>query len=144
MAVAKKRRLATARGMSRPRASESGLPVSIDSARANFSRSRSIKSAMRYAPHQSNGVLIYMSRENSIGGARGKIRTSRNGGEGGIRTLGTLLGYGALAKRCFRPLSHLTNNVQEYDEQLPVANSMREIRHASNFAPIQRQSDSRE
>jgi hypothetical protein len=31
-------------------------------------------------------------------------------GEGGIRTLGTLLGYGALAKRCFRPLSHLTKN----------------------------------
>ena len=29
-------------------------------------------------------------------------------GEGGIRTLGTLLEYGALAKRCFRPLSHLT------------------------------------
>src|SRR4051812_35243095 len=29
-------------------------------------------------------------------------------GEGGIRTLGSLLGYGALAKRCFRPLSHLT------------------------------------
>src|ERR1700675_1320230 len=29
-------------------------------------------------------------------------------GEGGIRTLVTLLGYGALAKRCFRPLSHLT------------------------------------
>ena len=33
---------------------------------------------------------------------------SSNGGEGGIRTLGTLLEYGALAKRCFRPLSHLT------------------------------------
>src|SRR5437764_1098724 len=32
----------------------------------------------------------------------------RLGGEGGIRTLGSLLGYGALAKRCFRPLSHLT------------------------------------
>src|SRR5207237_9196021 len=32
----------------------------------------------------------------------------RGGGEGGTRTLGTLLGYGALAKRCFRPLSHLT------------------------------------
>src|SRR5437764_13077146 len=32
----------------------------------------------------------------------------RLGGEGGIRNLGTLLGYGALAKRCFRPLSHLT------------------------------------
>jgi thiamine-phosphate diphosphorylase len=31
------------------------------------------------------------------------------GGEGGIRTLGSLLDYGALAKRCFRPLSHLTN-----------------------------------
>src|SRR5207244_5591754 len=34
-----------------------------------------------------------------------------NGGEGGIRTLGSLLGYGALAKRCFRPLSHLTKIV---------------------------------
>jgi hypothetical protein len=31
-----------------------------------------------------------------------------DGGEGGIRTLGTLLGYGALAKLCFQPLSHLT------------------------------------
>ncbi len=31
-----------------------------------------------------------------------------DGGEGGIRTLGSLLDYGALAKRCFRPLSHLT------------------------------------
>ena len=29
-------------------------------------------------------------------------------GEAGIRTLGTLLGYNALAKRRFRPLSHLT------------------------------------
>src|SRR5437867_11399564 len=33
---------------------------------------------------------------------------SEGTGEGGIRTLGSLLGYGALAKRCFRPLSHLT------------------------------------
>ena len=32
-------------------------------------------------------------------------------GEGGIRTLGSLLDYDALAKRCFRPLSHLTNEV---------------------------------
>jgi hypothetical protein len=45
-----------------------------------------------------------------------------HGGEGGIRTLGTLLGYGALAKRCFRPLSHLTKGPREYDEQLLVAN----------------------
>ncbi len=35
----------------------------------------------------------------------------RDYGEGGIRTLGSLLDYGALAKRCFRPLSHLTNLV---------------------------------
>jgi hypothetical protein len=34
-------------------------------------------------------------------------------GEGGIRTLGSLLGYGALAKRCFQPLSHLTKNLAE-------------------------------
>jgi hypothetical protein len=33
-----------------------------------------------------------------------------DGGEGGIRTLGSLLGYGALAKRCFQPLSHLTKS----------------------------------
>ena len=33
---------------------------------------------------------------------------SGTGGEGGIRTLGALLELGALAKLCFRPLSHLT------------------------------------
>ncbi len=42
------------------------------------------------------------------GGGRGI-----HGGEGGIRTLGTLLEYGALAKRCFRPLSHLTSLIRE-------------------------------
>ena len=30
-----------------------------------------------------------------------------------------------LAKRCFRPLSHLTNWLREYGEQLSIANSMR-------------------
>jgi hypothetical protein len=39
-------------------------------------------------------------------------RTCRSG-EGGIRTLGALLELGALAKLCFRPLSHLTIEVQE-------------------------------
>src|SRR5947207_1642738 len=47
IAVAKNRKLLAARGMSKERASESGLPVSIDSARASFSRSRSIRSAIR-------------------------------------------------------------------------------------------------
>src|SRR5436853_5802958 len=45
---------------------------------------------------------------------RAKARSLPNlkhGGEGGIRTLGSLLGYGALAKRCFQPLSHLTKIV---------------------------------
>jgi hypothetical protein len=38
-------------------------------------------------------------------------------GEGGIRTLGTLLRYNALAKRRFRPLSHLTKHEPpEYSE----------------------------
>ena len=36
-------------------------------------------------------------------------------GEGGIRTLDTLLGYDALAKRCFRPLSHLTKVLVMWD-----------------------------
>jgi hypothetical protein len=38
----------------------------------------------------------------------GRISLKKRIGEGGIRTLGTLLGYGALAKLCFQPLSHLT------------------------------------
>ncbi len=43
-------------------------------------------------------------------------RSHEGTGEGGIRTLGTLLGYGALAKRCFRPLSHLTKKrLREYE-----------------------------
>ena len=49
-------------------------------------------------------------------------RFHEGNGEGGIRTLGTLLGYGALAKRCFRPLSHLTNKLAEYGEEMPIAN----------------------
>ena len=48
--------------------------------------------------------------------------TYEGNGEGGIRTLGSLLGYGALAKRCFRPLSHLTKNSREYREELAIAN----------------------
>src|SRR6266480_5093253 len=98
---------------------------------------------MRFAPHRSNKFSSPLVSVYGAAKATGFPRLE-HGGEGGIRTLGTLLGYGALAKRCFRPLSHLTNNVQEYDEQLPVANGMREIRHASNFVHIQRQSDSRE
>ena len=31
---------------------------------------------------------------------------AKNGGTGGIRTLGSLLGYVPLARECFRPLSH--------------------------------------
>ena len=50
----------------------------------------------------------------------------RRTGEGGIRTLGSLLGYGALAKRCFQPLSHLTKNrLREYREKFPIANHLR-------------------
>ena len=37
-----------------------------------------------------------------------RIGREKNGGEGGIRTHGTLVGYASLAKMCFRPLSHLT------------------------------------
>ena len=39
----------------------------------------------------------------------GEFMASLRIGEGGIRTLGSLLDYGALAKLCFRPLSHLTS-----------------------------------
>ncbi len=39
-------------------------------------------------------------------------------GEGGIRTLGSLLGYGALAKRCFQPLSHLTKKLARISRRI--------------------------
>ena len=52
------------------------------------------------------------------------------GGEGGIRTLGSLLGYGALAKRCFRPLSHLTKNLgREYREESGFSNLQFDCEH---------------
>ncbi len=35
--------------------------------------------------------------------------TVNSGGESGIRTRGTLVGYDDLANRCFRPLSHLSD-----------------------------------
>jgi hypothetical protein len=44
-------------------------------------------------------------------------------GEAGIRTLGTLLGYNALAKRRFRPLSHLTKKESaEYSGRCRTSN----------------------
>src|SRR4051812_39747647 len=52
------------------------------------------------------------SRSNNLNSEIGNRQC--HGGEGGIRTLGSLLGYGALAKRCFRPLSHLTKIEREY------------------------------
>ena len=46
-----------------------------------------------------------------------------NHGEAGIRTLGTLLGYNALAKRRFRPLSHLTKHeLPEYVDRVRTSN----------------------
>src|SRR6266478_3204627 len=78
---------------------------------------------MRSAPHRSRSSHFQYVSAYGAAKASGLPRLE-HGGEGGIRTLGTLLGYGALAKRCFRPLSHLTNWLREYGEQLPIANSM--------------------
>src|SRR5258706_16433358 len=44
----------------------------------------------------------------ACGASTGAIPLGKTGGEGGIRTLGTLFRFNALAKRRFRPLSHLT------------------------------------
>ena len=64
----------------------------------------------------SNDVLAAISGLRLMNNAWNTTQV-RKTGEGGIRTLGTLLGYGALAKRCFRPLSHLTKRIaREYDE----------------------------
>lgn len=54
------------------------------------------------------GVLIpFQKRFDPGGNGCARSRRGRNG-QGGIRTLGTLLGHASLAKKCFRPLSHLT------------------------------------
>ena len=70
-------------------------------------------------------------------------------GEGGIRTLGSLLGYGALAKRCFRPLSHLTKICSHGTCHLPslrgfgmasrrvATDASREYREESGFSNLQ-------
>src|ERR1044071_1504747 len=52
-------------------------------------------------------ITVYSSGNSTNPNAE---RPTEQTGEGGIRTLGSLLGYGALAKRCFRPLSHLTKS----------------------------------
>ena len=65
-------------------------------------------------------------------------RADSRRGEGGIRTLGTLLGYGALAKRCFQPLSHLTKIVErEYRWEFLIANTdIRRVLAISSELPI--------
>src|SRR5437762_13803635 len=77
IAVAKKRKLATARGISNERASEIGLPVSIDSARENFSRSRSIKSAIRSRKHERSAAGLFDQSGNAFSAAATARSTSR-------------------------------------------------------------------
>src|SRR6266403_2650594 len=77
IAVAKNRKFAIERGMSSVRASESGLPVSIDSARANFSRSRSIKSAMRTRMRERSAAGVRDQSANAFSAAATARSTSR-------------------------------------------------------------------
>src|SRR2546423_3448687 len=77
IAVAKKRKLLAARGMSRLRASEGGWPVSIDSARANFSRSRSIRSAMRSNRPERSAAGVRDQSGNAFSAAATASSTSR-------------------------------------------------------------------
>src|SRR5438067_5388133 len=77
IAVAKKRKLLAARGMSRLRASESGLPVSIDSARASFSRSRSMRSAMRRRRRERSAAEVFDQVSKALSAAATADSTSR-------------------------------------------------------------------
>src|SRR5438094_3190143 len=91
---------------------------------------------MRFAPHRSNKFSSPLVSVYGAAKASGLPRLE-HGGEGGIRTLGTLLGYGALAKRCFRPLSHLTKNLlRKYGEQSSIANSVRSCGPRLSDPPI--------
>ena len=50
------------------------------------------------------------------------------------------LGYGALAKRCFQPLSHLTKNrLREYREKFPIANHLRHAGDVTGDEIVDRQ-----
>jgi hypothetical protein len=64
-------------------------------------------------------------------GRRFHARNQRQRGEGGIRTLGGLLGYGALAKRCFQPLSHLSRSPPRLESL--AANNLLSQRSRSAF-----------
>ena len=63
------------------------------------------------------------------------LRSTRVTGEGGIRTLGSLLSYGALAKRCFQPLSHLTRICSH--QTLRMGDYRRESRISRRIADCQ-------
>src|ERR1700737_520264 len=70
------------------------------------SRASLLAHALRAPPVEQVLISIVRTRAMFVGII--DLLHPKRGGEGGIRTLGTLLRYGALAKRCFRPLSHLT------------------------------------
>src|SRR5215831_3962300 len=76
MAVAKKRKLLAARGISRLQANERGLPVSIDSARASFSRSRSINSTIRRRIRDRSAVEVDDHPGNAFSAAATALSTS--------------------------------------------------------------------
>src|SRR5439155_17066272 len=76
IAVAKNRKLAIARGISNERASEIGLPVSIDSARANFSRSRSINAAIRSRKFERSAAVFFNQSRNAFSAAATARSTS--------------------------------------------------------------------
>ena len=63
------------------------------------------------------------------------VAWQKTGGEGGIRTLGTLLEYGALAKRCFRPLSHLTSQCDNLIQRWERVNR-KELSSCSDRVPL--------
>ena len=76
IAVAKNREFAMAREISSVRASEIGLPVSIDSARANFSSSRSIRSAMRSRKRERSGAGFFDQLRKALSAAATARSTS--------------------------------------------------------------------
>ena len=107
IAVAKNRKFATARGISNVRASEIGLPVSIDSARANFSRSRSIKSAIRRRKRERSVVGFFDQSQNAFSAAATARSTSRASlsatSEYGLPVAGSMLSR-------YRPVIGSTNS----------------------------------
>ena len=126
-----------------------GIPLAKDSVRGGLSAvcAAALRASRRFAAgtrmrdragSQTPGALIPPRGVCHVFFSQNGHSVGERFGEGGIRTPGSLLDYGALAKRCFRPLSHLTLEIKtssaSLTQTLVFLNSFR-CSHPARFPP---------